>query len=173
LTYIEDWASGAFGLTLAIIQDSKSDEEFHAGQMALVYSNVYLTVSASGSQNGTGGCCMVAEDMSYGPVDIECRDSELDAESESPSKRRFRVWATPPLSVGQVLRNDPLSVRGWTLQERELSPRIVHYSRDNVRWECRELKALLEFPWGDTTAFNGSLRLFDNGQLDSPTLSVK
>ena len=35
----------------------------------------------------------------------------------------------------------PLSSRGWTLQERELSPRILHYTKDQVLWECRECTA--------------------------------
>jgi hypothetical protein len=32
----------------------------------------------------------------------------------------------------------PLSARGWTLQERELSPRILHYTKHQVLWECRD-----------------------------------
>lgn len=35
----------------------------------------------------------------------------------------------------------PLSSRGWTLQERELSPRILHYTKGQVLWECRECTA--------------------------------
>lgn len=40
----------------------------------------------------------------------------------------------------------PLSKRGWTLQERELSPRILYYTKDQVIWECRECTASEESP---------------------------
>ncbi|KAH9204844.1 hypothetical protein DL95DRAFT_271743, partial [Leptodontidium sp. 2 PMI_412] len=30
----------------------------------------------------------------------------------------------------------PLSTRGWTLQERVLSPRTVHYASDQLYFEC-------------------------------------
>ena len=119
--------------SLCIIQDSTPDWEFQAGRMASVYSNAYLTISASGSRDGTGGCGMVNEEMSYGPVDIQRDDTELKDDSASPPKRKFRVWSRSPFFVGQVIRDDPLSQRGWTMQERELSPRFVHYSRDTVR----------------------------------------
>lgn len=120
--------------SLCIIQDSKPDWELNSGQMASVYSNAYLTIAASGSKDGTGGCGMVDEEMSYGPVDIECDETEQD--SSTPLKRKFRVWSRSPFYVGQVIRDDPLSQRGWSMQERELSPRIVHYSKDNIRWNA-------------------------------------
>lgn len=40
----------------------------------------------------------------------------------------------------------PLSKRGWTLQERELSPRTLHYTKNQVIWECRECTASEESP---------------------------
>lgn len=36
------------------------------------------------------------------------------------------------------LNSEPLSSRGWTLQERLLSPRILHYGTNQMYWECRE-----------------------------------
>ncbi|KAH8883581.1 HET-domain-containing protein, partial [Thozetella sp. PMI_491] len=32
----------------------------------------------------------------------------------------------------------PLLTRGWVLQERLLSPRVVHFTRDELIWECME-----------------------------------
>jgi hypothetical protein len=34
--------------------------------------------------------------------------------------------------------SEPLSERGWTLQETILSPRTVHYSAAELKWECRK-----------------------------------
>jgi hypothetical protein len=32
---------------------------------------------------------------------------------------------------------EPITKRGWTLQERILSPRVLHYSKEQMYWECR------------------------------------
>ncbi|KAK0629359.1 heterokaryon incompatibility protein-domain-containing protein, partial [Bombardia bombarda] len=34
------------------------------------------------------------------------------------------------------IASEPLSARGWTLQERLLSPRIIHYASDQLYYEC-------------------------------------
>jgi hypothetical protein len=31
----------------------------------------------------------------------------------------------------------PVSKRGLCFQERKLSPRIIHFTRDRILWECR------------------------------------
>lgn len=36
------------------------------------------------------------------------------------------------------LHEEPLSERGWTLQERLLSPRTIHFGSDQMYWECQE-----------------------------------
>jgi hypothetical protein len=38
---------------------------------------------------------------------------------------------------GDVLLDDPLSQRGWTLQERALSPRTLHLCQNQMIFECR------------------------------------
>lgn len=35
-----------------------------------------------------------------------------------------------------ALSNLPLSQRGWALQEKLLSPRVLHFMRDRIAWEC-------------------------------------
>ena len=43
---------------------------------------------------------------------------------------------------------EPLSNRGWAFQEWLLSKRTVHFSRDQVRWECHCLAASEVYPGG-------------------------
>ncbi|KAJ0107028.1 hypothetical protein J7T55_006906 [Diaporthe amygdali] len=42
----------------------------------------------------------------------------------------------------------PLNKRGWVFQERILSPRIIHFSEDQVFWECWSLRASEILPHG-------------------------
>ncbi|KAI5456044.1 heterokaryon incompatibility protein-domain-containing protein [Mariannaea sp. PMI_226] len=153
--------------SLCIIQDSREDWEKEAAQMAQVYSTAHLTIAASGSADGRGGCHVEGNVRSYGPVDIECPLDDSTSEKEDLTKT-FRLWSRDTYPVGQILTADPLMKRGWTLQERELAPRIVHYSKDTIRWECREQRATIEFPWGDPASFDVG-RLFDGGSSARPT----
>ncbi|KAL5326255.1 hypothetical protein ACEPPN_007393 [Leptodophora sp. 'Broadleaf-Isolate-01'] len=36
------------------------------------------------------------------------------------------------------LDREPLSKRAWTLQERLLAPRVLHYGKEQMYWECQE-----------------------------------
>ncbi|TWU73002.1 hypothetical protein ED733_004750 [Metarhizium rileyi] len=158
--------------SLCIVQDSRDDWEKEAAQMADVYSNAHLTMAASGSADGRGGCQVVDGVRSYGPVDIACRvdmDSSSSPSSTGGARKRFRLWSRDTYPVGQILATDPLTKRGWTLQERELSPRVVHYCRDTIRWECCESRATIEFPWSDRASFDVG-RLLDGGSFTRPTL---
>ena len=150
--------------SLCIIQDSKEDWEKEAAQMASVYSNAYCTIAASSSANGNGGCRVDPDSEPYGPVTLPFNETDKNGNSTIQRVRVFSLFGKP---ITSILQQDPLSSRGWTFQERELSNRILHYSKDSIRWECRALKASLQFPWQDTNAFNGNLRTFDIGQIGS------
>jgi hypothetical protein len=147
--------------SLCIIQDDGADWEKEASQMASVYSNAYLTIAASSSADGNGGCAVWDSERSLGPLDVDCVPMEADF-AATTSNYKFRVWTRNPSPTG--ISNDPLQTRGWTLQERELSPRVVNYCKDTIRWECRGLRASLEFPWDDSLSFNGEHRHFDAEQ---------
>ncbi|KAF4466857.1 heterokaryon incompatibility [Fusarium albosuccineum] len=149
--------------SLCIIQDSHQDWVTEAAQMAAVYSNAYVTLSASSSAGGNGGCRVGDPlDAHFGPVDLIW---DQVGESEDTKSRTIRVFSKSKGQAVNVLMQDPLVKRGWTLQERELSPRVSHYSADTIRWECISNKATLEYPWKDTLPFNNALRAFDLGQL--------
>jgi hypothetical protein len=59
--------------------------------------------------------------------------SRLSAKSHPETGEDFlpREWVAPFLSA-------PLFQRGWTLQERELSTRVLHFTSTDVIYECRE-----------------------------------
>ncbi|KAI0197593.1 heterokaryon incompatibility protein-domain-containing protein [Astrocystis sublimbata] len=142
--------------SLCIVQDSSSDWEAEASAMAAIYTGAYVTIAASGSSDGTQGCRIRKSAVPY--IDVPINGGDLEPGNEN--QRRYRVCAWPLFS-SEHMHRDPLHSRGWCLQERELSPRIAHFSSDTVRWECRKRKATLVFPWHDSNSFLGHPRIFD------------
>lgn len=52
----------------------------------------------------------------------------------------FVIWPAVPI-WGSSVKLSPLLERGWVLQERAMSRRILHFAKHCVYWECQELKA--------------------------------
>jgi hypothetical protein len=40
--------------------------------------------------------------------------------------------------VHEILDRSPLNNRGWCLQERVISRRIIHFAQDQMYWECQK-----------------------------------
>jgi hypothetical protein len=91
--------------------------------MAEIYENAFITVAATWSNDSNGGCFARArEDYKIHKLG----ETGLYAQKEPPEF---------PKGFGE--ENEwPLLKRGWVLQERHLSPRIIHYARDQLFWEC-------------------------------------
>ncbi|KAL9101798.1 MAG: hypothetical protein Q9187_009199 [Circinaria calcarea] len=63
-----------------------------------------------------------------------------------------------------LVDNGPVNTRAWVLQERLLSPRVVHFSENQLFWECHQLKASERFPGGIPSRYSssGQRRLLHN-----------
>ena len=101
--------------SLCIIQDSLSDWEKESAVMGKVYSHSYCNIAALSSKDSHGGCLSSSISKSLG-------SAQESSTTDSPQ---------------------PLSQRGWFLQERHLSRRTLKYTKDppGVAWECRSLRA--------------------------------
>jgi hypothetical protein len=112
---------------IGIMQDDLDDWEEAAKTMASIYENSYVTIAASWSHDSTGGCFSSIQDRYY---------------YEEQSLGRSGLYARrvpPPFPDGSSHsgRTDwPLLKRGWVFQERSLAPRVVHYAKNQLYWEC-------------------------------------
>jgi hypothetical protein len=114
--------------SLCIVQDDHEDWEREAAKMAQVYSQSLVTLAASGASDGSQGFLRASTSQPF--IDIgypSGRSHCLHTISVGQSLTRF-----------QNLTKEPLNTRAWTLQERILSPRILHYCHDQLHWECRQ-----------------------------------
>lgn len=146
--------------SLCIIQDDQKDWEIEAARMGTVYANAVLTIAATRSADGRGGCLATTRDMSY----IWQPRSHLKSvqESQTIHVRHEDIWShlhvkstqferwfilRPSYDVRYLSRKDasgaiidagfPLFTRAWFLQERLLSPRVLHFGHMELFWECR------------------------------------
>lgn len=82
------------------------------------------------------------------PTDkITGKDSSVDATSvkKRPTRELFKCLVfAPELDFTMSMSDLPLSSRGWVVQERLLSPRVLHFTEDRIMWECEASASLHE-----------------------------
>ena len=66
----------------------------------------------------------------------------------TPEELRWCGIFVPSLDFSDSRENQPLTSRGWVLQERLLSPRTLHFQIDRIAWECQEAIRNEYFPSG-------------------------
>lgn len=166
--------------SLCIMQDSPEDWNREAQTMAAVYGNSLLTIFASGmgmegGQGTTADTCFSVRSNPlevYAPIirsplplsDDTMPDDKAHSQKENgnqtadrgaPSFYAIREQYQP--SVDEMLwgaqQKNPLLSRGWIVQERLLSPRIIYYGADELYWECRLHAVSESCPFG--TALKG------------------
>ena len=146
---------------LCIIQDSASDKGEEIAKMDRIYQNAQLTIFAASAE--------------------KCQDSFLATRSlrgdSSPSIILASVpFACPNVGSGTVslrkaqtywMNHEPLSKRGWALQERVLSSRMIIYSLWQMYLQC---ESQMKSDGGRTDRFNGKLAglsVLSNHQMQS------
>jgi hypothetical protein len=115
---------------LCIIQSGEGsfeDWQLQSSQMADVYAHGLVNISASWASRPEDGCF-----VSRNPGLMSDLQLSID-------QIRYRWTANPTTEVWNELKMSPTTSRGWILQERLLSPRILHMGRCQIFWECRGL----------------------------------
>ncbi|KAK0616545.1 heterokaryon incompatibility protein-domain-containing protein, partial [Immersiella caudata] len=114
--------------SLCIIQDSAQDWEKEAAKMGDVYRFSYLTIAAAYAEDSNGGILRSAYNTAWAP--IKCTVGNTVGSAALTYRPRDHSH----------LSTSPLHTRAWVLQERILSPRTIHYDKDQMLWECRRVR---------------------------------
>ncbi|KAL9072092.1 MAG: hypothetical protein Q9157_005235 [Trypethelium eluteriae] len=120
---------------LCIYQDSPDDWRAAANTMQDVYRNAFLNISALGAKNEDEGCFFDRDPRDIAPTIIRLQQTP-DSEPG-----RFRCLLEKAYAWRLSFGRDPVAYRGWVVQERLLSPRVLHLGKQQVFWECREQNA--------------------------------
>jgi len=122
---------------LCIFQNSRDDWLAEAPQMNQVYSSAFCVLAATGSMDGAGG---LFHERSPSVINTITLPSSI-SEQESFVFLPLDFWK---LNVGDA----PLNQRAWVLQERVLPPRIIHFGKTQILWECNTHNCCETFPNG-------------------------
>lgn len=116
--------------SLCICQDDSQDWAHESGHMADVYSNAYIVIAANRSSDNTGGC-------------FHKRAAYMKVLADIPLMGRKACVHAMPLSPPEHpwfhsfdFDTEPLSSRGWALQERTMAQRVLHYNNRQIYFEC-------------------------------------
>ncbi|CAI9634129.1 unnamed protein product [Alternaria burnsii] len=107
---------------LCIIQNNTKDWAQEAGNMASYYGLSTLMISATAAEDSSRGI-LNPRNVSHSPMLGRGRTTSL-------YQRLLRG--------GFEIDRSVLATRGWAAQERMLAPRILHYTRQQMIWECAE-----------------------------------
>ncbi|KAI1171376.1 heterokaryon incompatibility protein-domain-containing protein [Nemania sp. FL0916] len=67
--------------------------------------------------------------------------------------KRVNYHILPAQQLEYDVIQTPLNKRGWIVQERHMSPRILHFSKKQIYWECNEVVCSEMYPKRDPVNF--------------------
>ena len=124
---------------LCIVQDSKEDWNHEASTMSDVYRYSQCSLSALDAKDSSEGMFMSQHLKENIPLFLR---SLIEEEPEC------LIYVEPDGYWDQQVTQRALHRRAWVMQEHVLAPRILHFNKDELLWECREFRASFTFPDG-------------------------
>ncbi|KAJ9624451.1 hypothetical protein H2203_005186 [Taxawa tesnikishii (nom. ined.)] len=122
--------------SLCIVQDDSEDWAREVANMGAIYAHASIVIAATAAFDCTSGLFRPV------PAQVElCIDSKSP---DIPDKVYARMVVNHPNLSSRTprkVRGDchpelPLPQRAWYFQERLLASRILHFTRDEMIWEC-------------------------------------
>ncbi|KAF4965204.1 hypothetical protein FSARC_6966 [Fusarium sarcochroum] len=119
---------------LCILQDSTEDWTQQAALMCHIYSGAALTLSADSSKSAVDGLFCQSQTL----ASLEYRAYQDPRQPDNPFVLHKRVNHSTQESRSQN-NTQPIDQRGWTMQERLTSRRLLHFTAGELVRECRTL----------------------------------
>ncbi|KAK4159554.1 heterokaryon incompatibility protein-domain-containing protein [Cladorrhinum sp. PSN259] len=126
--------------SLCIVQDDHADWAREASQMGGVYESAALTIAADNSPTASSGLFQQHSLGESVPLTIPGPGGKLFEICARRHKGlcQYMVSLDDSDTKNPNVKVKPLATRGWTLQERMLSSRIIHFTNRELEWECRK-----------------------------------
>jgi hypothetical protein len=130
--------------SLCIIQEGDKHEDWtrESSMMGSVYQNGYCNIAATAASDGTAGCFRPRDPLLAQPciVEFEKGLKKFGLKKGVYDLIPQRLWE-------EGLSEAPLLKRAWVVQERVLARRVLHFARNQLFWECKELVSSTPYQW--------------------------
>jgi hypothetical protein len=134
--------------SLCIVQDDLSDWFREASLMHKVYAYSHCNLSASASKDSSEGLYRGRNPRTLDTTWIELCVGGLGS-STTTTRCEMHDYFFWKHNVSQCTINR----RAWVTQERLLAPRVLHFGKYQIFWECREHDACESYPEGLPSLF--------------------
>jgi hypothetical protein len=120
---------------LCIIQDSPEDWARESAKMAQYYKNADITIAGLASPHASHGLLNPRySDRNVARISTPCGEVFVRPQLyDTVSIVSNRSYSVDRPYVSYM----PLNERAWTVQERVLSSRIIHFSEQQLVWQCK------------------------------------
>ncbi|KAK7714339.1 hypothetical protein SLS64_004439, partial [Diaporthe eres] len=143
--------------SICIVQDSVDDWESEAVRMSDVYGSSYCTIMATDGRDSDAGLFRPRADSVVRSTWYEVWYEEQT--SPTVFMKEMLLEAEGEMSFyTRRLDDAPAAKRAWIFQEHVLSRRLVHFTHDQLMWECQSTVTCESFPEG----FSGNGVINDN-----------
>lgn len=115
--------------SLCICQDDASDWARESSRMVDVYSNAHIVIAANRSADCNGGIFHTRAARPNTVFKLPGGVDDVHAMLLFPSDQAMAFSSTE-------FAAEPLTKRGWALQERVLGKRVIHYNDRQIYFEC-------------------------------------
>ncbi|KAF5669171.1 hypothetical protein FCIRC_9334 [Fusarium circinatum] len=123
--------------SLCIFQDSLSEWQKEAKAMVDIYRHSFCNISAvaASSEPSSTGLFSKRSLPSRQLFPFIIRDQNLE---DKTGLDDVGPWLLYNDSWKDEIEITPLNTRGWVVQERFLAPRVLHFTKNQMYWECLE-----------------------------------
>jgi Heterokaryon incompatibility protein (HET) len=121
--------------SICIIQGSDRSWALNSRVMDQVYGNAYLTICAADGDGAGAGLQILNPERSPGSQAEKNSKEQSLSQNITQYNREIRLMSTQPAE--NYIRKSVWNTRGWTFQERLLSPRNLIFTAGRMYFQCR------------------------------------
>jgi hypothetical protein len=122
--------------SLCIIQDDQNDWLSESAQMFQTYRNSYCNLSATAGTDSEKGLYFDRDPSLLWEDEINLNTEGVPGQHPEHIPRIQRCKILDLAFWERSVDDAPVNKRAWVLQERLMSPRVLHFCQDQIAWEC-------------------------------------